>query len=158
MIQDPSHFKNQGVILIADDDVDDCEMIQDAFKENQLHKKIHFVKDGEELMAYLQHQGEYQDKSKYPPPVLILLDLNMPKKDGREALIEIKNNENLRQFPIIVLTTSQAEEDVIRSYNLGVVSFISKPTSFKELVLLMRDLSHHWTEVVKQPKEVSESK
>ncbi len=151
MIKESIKPKSQIPILVADDDRDDCEMIRDAFKESRLINDLHFVKDGEDLMSYLHHQGKYEDKSKYPLPGLILLDLNMPKKDGREALKEIKGDETLRQIPVVVLTTSQAEEDVFRTYNLGVNSFITKPVAFDALVQIMKDLGRYWFEIVELP-------
>lgn len=129
-------------ILIADDDLDDCKMIEEAFQESRLLNKLSFVHDGEALLTYLNQN---------PLPGLILLDLNMPKKDGREALQEIKNNPNFRHIPIIVLTTSQAEEDIFRTYNLGVNSFITKPVSFAGLVQIMRELGRYWFEIVELP-------
>ncbi len=152
MIKERIHPKSQIPILVADDDVDDCEMIKDALKESRLLNELHFVRDGEELMAYLNHRGKYEDKGKYPLPGLILLDLNMPKKDGREALKEIKGNERLRQIPVVVLTTSRAEEDVFRTYNLGVNSFITKPVAFEALVQIMKDLGRYWFEIVELPE------
>src|SRR5579859_6477247 len=107
-------------ILIADDDADDRLMINDALQESRLANDLRFVKDGEELMAYLQRTGVYKDLEKSPRPGIILLDLNMPKKDGREALKEIKADPKIRGIPIVVLTTSRAEEDVYRTYDLGV--------------------------------------
>ncbi len=139
-------------ILIADDDADDCEMIRDALKESRLLNELYFVKDGEELMDFLTHKGKYEDKSKFPQPGLILLDLNMPKKDGREALREIKSDPKLRQIPVVVLTTSEAEEDVYKSYNLGVNSFVTKPVSFDVLVQVMQGLGKYWFEIVELPK------
>lgn len=139
--------KNPVPILIADDDLDDCQMIKEAFQESRLLNELHFVHNGEELMSYLQFKNT-QD----PVPGLILLDLNMPKKDGREALKEIKNNPRLRQIPIVVLTTSQAEEDILRTYNLGVNSFITKPVAFSSLVQIMKDLGHYWFEIVELPE------
>jgi CheY-like chemotaxis protein len=143
-------------ILIADDDADDCEMIRDALKESRLVNELFFVKDGEDLMNFLTHQGPYEDKTKFPLPGLILLDLNMPKKDGREALKEIKSDPKLRQIPVVVLTTSEAEEDVYKSYNLGVNSFVTKPVSFDSLVHVMQSLGTYWFEIVELPKADSE--
>lgn len=138
-------------ILVADDDLDDCQMIKEALQESRLLNEIHFVRDGEELINYLHHKGNYADREKYPMPGLILLDLNMPRKDGREALKEIKGDATLRQIPVVVLTTSQAEEDVYRTYNLGVNSFITKPVAFDALVQIMRDLGRYWFEIVELP-------
>ena len=144
--------KKQVPILIADDDQDDCKMIKEALQESRLLNELHFVSDGEELMNYLMHKGKFEDQVKYPLPGLILLDLNMPKKDGREALKEIKGNPELRQIPVVVLTTSQAEEDIFRTYNSGVNSFITKPVAFNSLVQIMKDLGRYWFEVVELPE------
>src|SRR5690349_13170749 len=116
-------------LLVADDDADDRMMIRDALEENRLANNLHFVEDGEDLMDYLLKRGKYE-KSLAPRPGLILLDLNMPKKDGREALREIKGNPALKDIPVVVLTTSKAEEDIYRTYNLGVNSFVTKPVTF----------------------------
>ncbi len=144
--------KSKVPILVADDDLDDCQMIKEALQESRLLNEIHFVHDGEELMNYLNHQGKYTDQIKYPQPGLILLDLNMPKKDGREALKEIKTNPALRQIPVVVLTTSKAEEDIYRTYNLGVNSFITKPIAFNSLVTIMTELGRYWFEIVELPE------
>ncbi len=143
--------KDSIIILMAEDDEDDRLMTRDALKEARLVNEIHFVEDGEELMDYLYHRGKYTDHATSPPPGLILLDLNMPRKDGREALREIKGNENLRQIPIVVLTTSKAEEDILRSYDLGVNSFIIKPVTFQALVEVMKTLAKYWFEIVELP-------
>jgi len=145
-------IKSPVPILIADDDIDDCQMIREAFQESRLLNPLHFVSDGEQLLNYLKHQEKFEDKTKFPLPGLILLDLNMPRKDGREALKEIKSDANLRRIPVVVLTTSQAEEDIFRTYNLGVNSFITKPVGFDSLVQIMRDLGRYWFEIVELPK------
>src|SRR5207302_1889890 len=107
--------------------------------------------DGEDLMSYLHHQGQFSNAGESPAPSLILLDLNMPRKDGREALREIKSDAALRHIPVVVLTTSRAEEDVVRSYQLGVNSFITKPLTFQGLVEAMKALGRYWFEVVELP-------
>jgi len=140
-------------IVVADDDADDRLMIRDALEENRLANDLHFAKDGEELMEYLRREGNYKERECSPRPGLILLDLNMPKKDGREALKEIKSDPKLRDIPIIVLTTSKAEEDIYRTYNLGVNSFITKPVTFDSLVKIVKDLGRYWFEIVELPKE-----
>ncbi|MCP2045545.1 response regulator [Pontibacter sp. HSC-36F09] len=140
------------VILIADDDAEDRMLIKEALDENRLSNAIQFVENGEELMDYLHNRGRFTDKEKYQTPGLILLDLNMPKKDGREALKEIKADEHLRVLPVVVLTTSKAEEDILRTYDLGVSSFITKPVTFSSLVDVMRTLSKYWFEIVELPK------
>lgn len=138
-------------ILVADDDADDRLMIRDALEENRLANDLRFVENGEELIEYLTRKGKYQNLENSPKPGLILLDLNMPKKDGREALKEIKSNPELRGIPVVVLTTSKAEEDIYRTYNLGVNSFITKPVTFESLVTITKDLGRYWFEIVELP-------
>ena len=140
------------VILIADDDAEDRMLVKDALDEGRLKNDIHFVENGEELVDYLHNRGRFSDKDKFPTPGLILLDLNMPKKDGREALKDIKNDPHLRLIPIVVLTTSKAEEDILRTYDMGVSSFITKPVTFTALVDVMKTLSKYWFEIVELPK------
>ncbi len=137
-------------ILMADDDPDDRMMAKEAFEENKLANEIKFVEDGEELLEYLRNTGKYENAGNRLPG-LILLDLNMPKKDGREALRELKSDARLRRIPVVVLTTSKAEEDILRSYDLGVNSFISKPVTFEELVTVVRDLGNYWLGIVELP-------
>jgi len=138
-------------ILMADDDEDDRFMAREALLEARLANDLHFVMDGVELMDYLYHRGKYSNSTSAPRPGLILLDLNMPRKDGREALREIKSDPELRQIPIVVLTTSKADEDIYRSYNLGVNSYITKPVSFEGLVEVMKALSMYWFKIVQLP-------
>jgi len=138
-------------IVLADDDADDRKLTEDAFAENRLVNQLHFVEDGEELMDYLHRRGKYEPLRSEPLPGLILLDLNMPRKDGREALKEIKADPNLRRIPIVVLTTSKAEEDIVRTYDLGVNSYVTKPVTFKSLVELVKVLGRYWFEVVELP-------
>ena len=138
-------------ILLADDDADDRVLAQDALKESRLANDLRFVENGEELMDYLMRRGAYADPASSPTPGVILLDLNMPRKDGREALREIKSNPALRSIPVVVLTTSKAEEDIYRSYDLGVNSFITKPVTFDGLVNVMRALGKYWFEIVELP-------
>lgn len=138
-------------ILIADDDAEDRMLIIDALKENRLKNSIQQVEDGEELLQYLRNKGKYTDAEKYPNPGIILLDLNMPKMDGREALKEIKSDKKLHSIPIIVLTTSKAEEDILKTYNLGVNSFITKPVKFSAMVDVIKTLNKYWFEIVELP-------
>ena len=138
-------------ILLADDDEDDRMMGREALEESKLANDLHMVEDGEELLDYLYRRGRYSDPATSPRPGLILLDLNMPRKDGREALKEIKADPELRQIPVVVLTTSKAEEDIFRTYDLGVNSFITKPVSFEGLVNVMQSLAHYWFTIVKLP-------
>jgi len=149
-------MKKEGkmiTILLADDDPDDRQLTRDAFVENRLANELDCVEDGEELMDYLRRRGRYSKLNGDPLPGLILLDLNMPRKDGREALKEIKADPVLRRVPIVVLTTSKAEEDILRSYDLGVNSYVTKPVTFKSLVELVKVLGQYWFEVVKLPQD-----
>ncbi|MGB7442019.1 MAG: response regulator [Coleofasciculaceae cyanobacterium] len=140
-------------ILMADDDPDDCMLAHEALGELHKSHDLRFVGDGEELLDYLYHRGKYTQRESAPRPALILLDLNMPKKDGREALKQIKSDPQLRNIPILVLTTSRAEEDIHHSYHLGANSFITKPVTFSSLVELMKTLSKYWFEIVELPQE-----
>jgi two-component system, response regulator len=139
------------VILMADDDEDDRLLAKEAFDEVKLINDFRVVKDGEELLEYLRHEGQYSDPETSPRPGLVLLDLNMPRKDGREVLRDIKRDPTLRNIPVVVLTTSKAEEDIFRTYDLGVNSFITKPVTFAQLVEIMRMLSEYWLHVVELP-------
>ena len=128
-------------------------LAHEALAESQLDNDLHFVQDGEELMDYLYRRGQYADKSNSPRPALILLDLNMPRKDGREALREIKADPSLRQIPVVVLTTSKAQEDIYSSYDLGANSFITKPVTLPLLVEVMNTIGKYWFEIVELPLE-----
>ena len=139
------------VILMAEDDDDDRLMTKEAFKEARLVNELRFVVDGEDLLNYLYRRGKYADPATSPRPGLILLDLNMPRKDGREALQEIKSDPNLRQIPIVVLTTSKAEEDIYRTYDIGVNSYITKPVSFEGLVEIVLAITEYWFKIVRLP-------
>jgi len=143
--------QEQITILMADDDPDDRLLLEDALEEVRLNNQFAFVEDGVELMDYLHRQGEYTHLANTPMPGLILLDLNMPKKDGRQALQEIKSNPELRRIPIVILTTSKAEEDILRSYDLGANSFIVKPVTFDKLVEIVRQLTDYWFQIVRLP-------
>lgn len=146
-----SSARNSIKIMVADDDPDDRMFMRDALEESRLANDLEFVTDGEELMDYLYRRGNYSNLTSDSRPGLILLDLNMPRKDGREALKEIKADPDLRQIPVVVLTTSKAEEDIFRTYDLGVSSFITKPVSFEGLVEVMQALGKYWFEVVELP-------
>jgi CheY-like chemotaxis protein len=139
-------------ILLADDDEEDRMLTSDALNESRVVNDLRFVEDGEDLLDYLNHRGKYTDPDSAPRPGLILLDLNMPKKDGREALKEIKADPDLRRIPIVVLTTSKAEEDIYRTYDLGANSFIAKPVKFESLVTLMKEIKRYWIEIVELPR------
>lgn len=145
--------RNPITILLAEDDEEDRMLAEEALEENRLANALHCVADGEELMDYLYRRGEYTELTHTPLPGLILLDLNMPKKDGREALSEIKADPHLRRIPVVVLTTSKAEEDIYRTYDLGVSSFITKPVTFDGLVDVMKTLARYWFEIVELPTE-----
>ncbi len=139
------------VILMADDDADDRLLAKDALAECRLANELHFVENGEELLDYLHRRGKFVNLANSPRPGLILLDLNMPKKDGREALKEIKDDPRLRTIPVVVLTTSSADTDISRIYELGANSFITKPVSFDSLVEVMKILGRYWFEIVELP-------
>lgn len=140
-------------ILIADDDPDDCLLIREAFRECRLTNELRFVHDGEELLDYLRAAPPCTDRQRQPLPGLILLDLNMPLKDGREALIEIKSDPRLRSIPLVILTTSTEEEDIRRSYANGANSFISKPISFSGLLDVIQAIGHYWLNTATLPTE-----
>lgn len=139
------------VILLADDSEDDRMMTREALQESLVVNELYEVEDGEELMDFLLHRGAYTDREGSPRPGLILLDLNMPRKSGKEALKEIKTHPQLRSIPVVVLTTSQDEEDIMRTYELGVSSFITKPVTFGSLVDTMRTFGKYWVEIVSIP-------
>ena len=142
-------------ILVADDDPDDRMMIEEAFEENRVVNAVDFVEDGEQLMAYLRREGDFAHLADRPYPGIILLDLNMPRKDGREALKELKADPDLCRIPVVVLTTSQAEEDIVRTYGLGVSSFVTKPVSFEGLVEAIKVICQYWIQIVALPPECS---
>src|SRR5204863_8937340 len=140
-----------ATLLLAEDDPDDCLLVRQALETSLPISDLRCVEDGEELLDYLRRRGKFADPKQSPRPGLILLDLNMPRKDGREALREIKNDPKLRAIPIVVLTTSKSEEDVTRTYNLGVNSYITKPVRFAALVEIMKALGKYWFEIVELP-------
>lgn len=139
-------------ILMADDDPEDRMLAEEALEEARLANDLRFVEDGEELIDYLKRRGKYSDPKNSPRPGLILLDLNMPRKDGREALEEIKADPMLKTLPVVILTTSEADEDILRSYDLGASSYITKPVTFDGLVNIMRALKVYWFEIVELPE------
>ncbi len=141
-------------VIIAEDDDDDYLLASRALEAANFSSEVCRVKGGEELMDYLLHRGDYQDANYYPRPCLILLDLNMPNKDGRETLMEIKGHETLRKIPVVVLTTSKSDKDIMQSYELGVNSFIRKPVKFDELVEIMKALKYYWFEIVSLPENL----
>ena len=139
-------------ILMADDDPDDRMLTRDALTESHLLNDFETVEDGEDLMDYLLHRGKFSGDQERPYPGLILLDLNMPRKDGREALKEIKSHPDLRSIPVVVMTTSKAEEDILSTYDLGVNSFITKPVTFEGLVDVLKVIGRYWFGVVELPR------
>ena len=138
-------------ILIADDDEDDRNWVKDALTESPVPSNLRFVTDGEELMDFLRHRGRYAAPRDLSYPGLIILDLNMPRKDGREALKEIRADPRLRHIPVVILTTSQAESDVFYTYNIGANTFIQKPVTLESLSEIMRALTRYWFEIAKLP-------
>jgi CheY-like chemotaxis protein len=146
-----NNIRKSITILMADDDQDDRLLVKKAFEMSRLANVLHFVEDGDELMDYLHHRGKHRDVNSAPHPGLILLDLNMPRKDGREALKEIKDSADLRKIPVVVLTTSKDEEDILRSYNLGANSYITKPVTFEGLCDVIKSLGKYWFEIVELP-------
>jgi CheY-like chemotaxis protein len=139
-----------NIILMAEDDSDDRLLLKDALAECQLDDAVRFVADGEELMDYLLHQGKYLTPESAPRPTFVLLDLNMPKKDGRQALREIRAHPDLRRLPVVVFTTSKAEADVEKVYDLGANSFVVKPVAFDALVKIVGQLAQYWFGIVHQ--------
>jgi two-component system response regulator len=147
----PQPIKRPVTILMADDDPDDRQLTREAFEENHLANDLRFVEDGEELLDYVNRRGKYADPANAPWPSIILLDLNMPRKDGREALQELKADPRFRAIRVVIMTTSKAEEDVLRSYNLSAASYITKPVTFERLVEVIQTLGKYWLEIVELP-------
>lgn len=144
--------RDQAIILIAEDDDDQYELTSSALSGYRLTNKLRRVVDGEDLMNYLLRHGEYQNRELYPRPRIILLDLNMPRKDGREALREIKAHPELKRIPVVVLTVSRDEQDIGRMYDLGANSYIAKPTGFGRLEEILKTFGHYWFEVAELPR------
>jgi two-component system, response regulator len=143
------------MILMAEDDAGDRMLTRKALERSHLANELRCVEDGEELLAFLRGEGQYAAPQRPPRPGVILLDLNMPRKDGREALREIKSDPALRQIPVLVLTTSKDEEDIYRSYDLGANSYITKPVTLDGLVEVMKSLGSYWFQIVHLPPESS---
>lgn len=139
-------------ILLVEDNPGDVRLTREAFKEGKVRNNLHVAKDGVEAMAFLHREGEYSDA---PRPDLIVLDLNLPKKDGREVLAEVKTDDELRHIPVVVLTTSQAEEDILKTYNLHANCYITKPLDFGQFIKVIRSIEDFWLTVVKLPSEGS---
>jgi CheY-like chemotaxis protein len=146
-----SKSEQRRAILMADDDVEDCLLVRDALLETGRPCDLYFVRDGEELFDFLGHEGEYVDGRNSPWPDLILLDLKMPRKDGRETIRDLKTDPRYRRIPVVALTTSSAGDDVEFSYNVGANSYITKPTTFRELVDILDTLGKYWFDVVELP-------
>ena len=142
-------------ILLVEDNPGDVRLTKEALKEGKVYSNLHTVKDGVEAMEFLRRQGKYKDA---PRPDIILLDLNLPRKDGREVLAEIKEDPDLRRIPVVVLTTSKAEEDIVRTYDLGAESYVTKPVTFDSLVDVVRTLGRYWLEIVELPAEAQGDK
>ena len=140
-------------MLLAEDDYDDRYLISEALDESGIENQLYIVENGEDLLDYLKNRGKYTDKEKYPRPGLILLDLNMPLMDGREALAIIKKDPDLKMIPIVVLTTSQAEDDIQETYGLGITGFITKPMTFSGLVDIMKSVGNYWFQSVTLPSQ-----
>jgi two-component system response regulator len=139
-------------ILYAEDDLDDQMLTADALRESRLATRLEMVQDGTELLAYLRREGRWADPESSPRPGIILMDLNMPKMDGREALAAIKADPRFASIPVVILTTSRAESDIIHSYEIGASSYIAKPVTFDGLVKVMADLGRYWFEIVQLPE------
>ena len=141
------------IILLAEDDQDDQYLISEALDESNVPHKLFIVENGEELLDYIHNRNQYLNKNKYPRPELILLDLNMPRKNGMVTLKEIKSDPKFKRIPVVALTTSQSEEDIIQTYELGVSSYITKPMTFTALVEMMKSLGKYWEGIVKLPPD-----
>ena len=144
-------------ILMADDDPEDRQLTKEAFEENRLKNDLRFVENGEEMLDYLNRRGKYTDPESSPRPGLILLDLNMPLKDGREALQEMKADPRFKSIRVVVMTTSQADEDIAHSYSLSASSYIMKPVTFDGLLEVIRVLGKYWLEIVQLPENTDDS-
>ena len=140
-------------ILLADDDPGDCNLTQRAFARAKINNRLFVVRDGEEALDYLLHRGKYADPASAPRPDLVLLDLNMPKVDGREVLDRIRSTPSLRRIPVVILTTSKQEEDILRSYDLGVNSYITKPVNVTDFIATIQALENYWFQIVILPSE-----
>ncbi len=144
-------MNTQISILVADDDEDDRFLIRTAFRDSQLSNDIFFVADGVELMQFLHHEGAYEDQLQFPRPGIIFLDLNMPRKDGWEALSEIKQNPDLKSIPVVVLTTSNSERDILKTYESGANCYITKPISFDQLLQIVKSFGQFWLNIASVP-------
>lgn len=137
-------------ILLVEDNPGDVRLTREALKDGKVHNNLNVVTDGVEALAYLRRQGQYAEAAR---PDLILLDLNLPKKDGRAVLAEIKADEHLRRIPVVILTTSQAEEDILKTYNLHANCFVTKPVDLEQFIKVVRSIEDFWLTVVRLPVE-----
>jgi len=151
-LQKSRRVSDSVTIVMADDDLDDQLLVADAFEEARLENRLDFVENGEELLAYLRRQGKYAHLLGEPLPGLILLDLNMPRMDGRQALMEIRADDQLRRIPVVLLTTSEADGDMAQGYDLGANSYVVKPVNFEDLVRAVREITSYWLSIVTLPK------
>lgn len=142
-----------ATLLLADDDEDDRFLILEGLRESRVLNDVRIVTDGVEVLAYLRREGRWADPAESPRPALVLLDLNMPRMDGRQVLGELKADPALRRIPVVVLTTSRADEDVLRAYDLGANGYVAKPVRFGDLVEVLRGLGHFWLQIVELPPE-----
>ncbi len=137
-------------ILLVEDNPGDARLTREALRDGKIYNNLYVVRDGVEAMAFLRKTGEY---TRAPRPDLILLDLNLPRKDGHEVLAEVKTDENLRRIPVVILTTSQAEEDIIKTYNLHVNCYITKPVDLDQFVKIVKSIEDFWLTIVRLPTE-----
>ena len=152
-----SHRALPVTILVADDDADDRQLIAEAFEEAKIPSDLRFVEDGVELLDYLLRRGKFADPEASPRPGPILLDLNMPRMDGREALERLKDDRNLCSIRVVIMTTSKAEQDIVKSYDLMASSYITKPVRFESLVDVVKTLGKYWLEIVGLPPDEPDS-
>ncbi len=150
-MQPQPNYGKRVVILLAEDDPGDQELTRRALQDDVLRTDLRIANNGEEALEYLQRQGRYAEPGAAPRPDLILLDLNMPKRNGREVLKEIKADEELCRIPIVVLTTSEQEADIVQSYDLGCSSYIQKPVDIDQFIAVVRRLGNYWFEIVTLP-------
>jgi chemotaxis family two-component system response regulator Rcp1 len=142
----------QGIeILLVEDNPGDVRLTREALKDGKIINKLHVAEDGVEALAYLRREGKYHNAVR---PELILLDLNLPKKDGREVLAEIKADVALKRIPVVILTSSAAEQDIVKSYNLHANCYVTKPVDLDQFINVVKSIEHFWLSVVKLPPEI----
>lgn len=137
-------------ILLVEDSKGDVGLIEEVFEDAKIGNTLHIVEDGEEAIAFLRGEGQFSES---PRPDIILLDLNLPKKDGREVLEEVKSDDELKNIPVVILTTSKAEEDILKSYNLHANAYITKPVDFDQFIKVVKSIESFWLEIVKLPSK-----